>query len=64
MWAMFWWASATDCLIREEVDKAFFRQVVEASYVQALFLMGDFSTLLCAGRASQQIYHKYCVVII
>lgn len=31
MWAMFWWASATDCLIREEVDEAFFRQVVEAS---------------------------------
>lgn len=33
---MFSWGSATDHLIREEVDEAFFRQLVEASHVQVL----------------------------
>lgn len=52
------------CPLMEEVAKAFFRQAVEASHMHVLLLVGDFSTPLPAGRASQQIYSKYFVVII
>lgn len=48
----------------EEVAKAFFRQVVEASHIPVLLLVGDFSTLLSAEMVSQQIYPEYFVVII
>lgn len=48
----------------EEVAKAFFSQAMEASNMHMLLLEGDFSALLSPGRASQQIYPEYFVVII
>lgn len=48
----------------EEVAKLSLGKVVEASHMHVLLLVGDFSTLFCAERASQQTYRKYFVVII
>lgn len=37
---------------------------MEASHMHMLLLEGEFSTLLSPGRASKQVYPKYCVTIL